>query len=233
MLAEPGGRALAPLVGGRGRVRISRAEPVGRVPSATWPPLAVPGGRRPRLSQDLAPLPEHGVLAPQAAKLLPLVDGQALPPAAVDLDLAGLGTKRLGAAVVLGDPGNRLARGAHEIDRLAAELRWVRRSGTGHLNSFPSTVVSRLDTTAKLARRRLLWPTRDPGRGLGVEPAGAARLRSRRRQRALEEEVEQRAALLGEQVVHDATLAASVGQAGVAQRAQVVRGEVGRTLEHP
>jgi hypothetical protein len=83
--------------------------------------------------------PAH--IAAQPTRLLALVAGQALGTAGSDVALAAPVPKRLlRDAQLIGDLLERRPR-PHQLDRLAAELRRIRRSGSWHLDILPARAL--------------------------------------------------------------------------------------------
>src|SRR5919201_3195631 len=86
-----------------------------------------PSRRRPQLSQHLALLAQHAILAPQPAQLLPLLTRHALTLARVDPGLPHPHPQRLARdAEIAGDLSQRPAAAPIELDRLTPKLRRIR-----------------------------------------------------------------------------------------------------------
>jgi hypothetical protein len=86
-----------------------------------------PWRRRQPLFPDLALLGERADLTPQAPRLVPLLAGQALGTALIDLDLNASSCAATAARPKLSrEPEDRLAAAAKQLDRLTAKLDPIR-----------------------------------------------------------------------------------------------------------
>src|SRR6516165_8910696 len=96
----------------------------------------LPGEKSGCLLEDLALHPQRLVLTTQARQLLTLVRAQpvrALARIALGL-LDPVSQRDIRDPKILGDLTLRLARDPSQLDRLAAELLWIRRSGPRHIS---------------------------------------------------------------------------------------------------
>src|SRR3954466_6726842 len=110
-----------------------------RSAETSWPLIDLPREESRCLLQDLALLTQARVVAPQSAQLLPLISGQPLALARVDLRLAEPVTQRL----------RRDAELPSDLRQCQAARARIRRSCLRHLDSFLRRVAASIEVSTE------------------------------------------------------------------------------------